>query len=207
MYNKNYCSAAQNSSFWKRFLVRLLLQKKARWKKMGLTAVVLLQPPEKSTHNSVGQRHTCPLQQQSKRSSRNCYEAFFFLSASWHGHEAGSQEFTHRVSVCLTEHREKKEKSLLYNREICWEWSTATAGARAKQKHERGPKLSAKPCLSGWGGGGGETRWRPRRPRNLSHLSASVMSSFFVEIERHATASVTQIFYITHCVTEIIEPR
>lgn len=29
----------------------------------------------------------------------------------------------------------------------------------------------------------------------------------FVELERHATASVTQIFYITHCVTEIIEPR
>lgn len=132
MYNKNYCSAAQNSSFWKRFLVRLLLQKKARWKKMGLTAVVLLQPPEKSTHNSVGQRHTCPLQQQSKRSSRNCDEAFFFLSASWHGHEAGSQEFTHRVSVCLTEHRGKKEKSLLYNREICCEWSKSTNAGRSR---------------------------------------------------------------------------
>lgn len=34
------------------------------------------------------------------------------------------------------------------------------------------------PAGVGVGSGGGKTTWRPRRPRNLSHLSASVMSSF-----------------------------
>lgn len=108
------------------------LQKEASWK-MDLTAVLLLQPlknklPTTSVRvyvYSSGLRHNCH-----KAASLSAFCPLHVLGST----AAGGREFT-PVPVCawVFVWLNKKRKSLLYNREICWEWSALTPGVQAKQ--------------------------------------------------------------------------
>lgn len=126
-----------------------------------------------------------------------------------------------------------KRKSLLYNSEIYWEWNTPTPGVppvQAKQsvceaeaidssclqeskrndfplcKKKKKLKLKIKDKM--------DTTLSLKPPLNSPGFLITKQTSLykhdgtaFAEILRHATASVTQIFYITYCVILDIGPR
>lgn len=93
MYNKNYCSTAQNSSFWKRFLVRLLckrklVEKKWVWQQLGYFSRWKINLQQRGSASHLPPKTVVkPLIQKLLRS--------LFLSAFWHG-----QPGVHTGSVC-----------------------------------------------------------------------------------------------------------
>lgn len=149
MYNKNYCSTAQNSSFWKRFLVRLLCKRKlvekwvwqqlcyfSRWK-------INLQQRRSASHLSP-KTVVKPLIQK-------LLGSLFISLLTWT--EAGSQEFTPvrlRVSVCLTEHRKKENPFCTTGRSAGNEARRRLECKRSKARMR--PKPSTSPACRGGGG-------------------------------------------------------